>query len=422
MNISAAALRSAFTGVNTPRFAFLGWVTGGHTVVHWYLALFPFALPFLKEDLNLSSLQVASLTTVFMGVSGGLLLISGYVADTFRRRVRLILVSTIVVLGLAYLTMGSMETYGWALVAAALVGLALALWHPAAMGSLSLKFPDRRGMALSVHGVGASIGDSLGPPVVGALILIPAIDWRMALQFHFVPAALFAVLLWKGVGSVDGPERGDKHAAPPPFRTYLAGVKSIFSSAQAVAVLVSTALANMARLAVLTFLPIYLGETLGFSSFRLGVYLALLYVLGIVSQPVMGLLSDRIGRKAILVPSFGLMALLYLAIAYSGGGVLLAVVIAALGLFFYAILNITQTAVMDVADESVQASTMGVMGITSQPFVLASPILAGFLVDRYDIETAFIYAAAAGALATLVMIPVKFRSVHASVQVGRPVT
>ena len=168
----------------------------------------------------------------------------------------------------------------------------------------------------------------------------------------------------------------------------------------------------MARLAVLTFLPIYLGVTLDFSSFRLGLYLSLLYVLGAVSQPVMGLISDRVGRKAVLVPSFGLMALFYLAIAYSGGGVLLALVISALGLFFYAILNITQTAIMDVADESVQASTMGVMGITSQPFVLGSPVLAGYLVDRFGIESAFIYAAAAGVLATLIMLPVRFRSVR----------
>ena len=90
------------------------------------------------------------------------------------------------------------------------------------------------------------------------------------------------------------------------------------------------------------------------------------------------------------------------------------VVIVGLGAFFYAILNITQTAIMDVADDSVQASTMSAMGFTSLPFVIGSPFLAGYLVDRYGIEAAFIYAAAVGAAATLVMVPIKFRNVRAS--------
>ena len=405
-----SAIRSTLAGLGRSRSGFLAWVTGGHIVVHWYVAVFALALPYLKEELGLTPVEVGAITTVQMGVASGLLLVSGYVADTFRSRGRLILVLSIVVFGLGYLMLGALESYGWALVAAGLVGLAIALWHPSAMGSLSIKFPDRRGMALSVHGVGASVGDSLGPLVIGAVIL--AVDWRLAFQIHLAPALLFAVVLWLGLKTSQ--QTSDESGEPPRprFADYVRGVRAIFTNGQAVAVLSSTALANMARLAILAFLSVYLGETLGFSSFKLGLYLSFLYVLGIFSQPVMGLVSDRVGRKAVLVPSFGLMALLYLAIAYSGGGVLLGVVLCALGMFFYAILNITQTAIMDVADESVQASTMGVMGLTSQPFVLGSPVLAGYLVGRFGIETAFIYAAAAGALATIIMLPVRFRPVR----------
>ena len=405
-----SAIRSTLASLGGSRSGFLAWVTGGHIVVHWYVAVFALALPYLKEELGLTPVEIGAITTVQMGVASGLLLVSGYVADTFRSRGRLILVLSIAVFGLGYLLLGAMESYGWTLVAAGLVGLAIALWHPSAMGSLSIKFPDRRGMALSVHGVGASVGDSLGPLAIGAVIL--AVDWRVAFQIHLAPALLFAVVLWIGLKTSQQVSDESGHSAGPRFADYARGVRAMFTNVQSVAVLSSTALANMARLAILAFLSVYLGETLGFSSFRLGLYLSFLYVLGIVSQPVMGLVSDRIGRKAVLVPSFGLMALLYLAIAYAGGGVLLAVVICALGLFFYAILNITQTAIMDVADESVQASTMGVMGLTSQPFVLGSPVLAGYLVERFGIETAFIYAAAAGALATIILVPVRFRSVR----------
>jgi len=174
-------------------------------------------------------------------------------------------------------------------------------------------------------------------------------------------------------------------------------------------VMASNALVGMGRLSVLTFFPIYIKETLGYSSFILGVYLTLLYVMGTFSQLFIGTLSDRFGRKAILFPSFALMGLLFLAIGFAHRGVELGLVVGALGLFFYAITNITQTAVMDVAAEGVQASTMGVTGLFSQPFTLGAPVLAGYLVTEFGIRSAFWFAAAAALLGAAILLPVRFR-------------
>ena len=99
---------------------------------------------------------------------------------------------------------------------------------------------------------------------------------------------------------------------------------------------------------------------------------------------------------------------LFLAIGFAHLGVELALVVGALGLFFYAITNITQTAIMDVADEGVQASTMGVTGLFSQPFTLGAPILAGYLVTEFGIRSAFWFAAAA-LLGAAILLPVRFR-------------
>ena len=173
----------------------------------------------------------------------------------------------------------------------------------------------------------------------------------------------------------------------------------------------SSTLVNMARISVLTFLPIYIKEDLGYSPFALGVYLTLLYVMGMVSQPIMGVVSDRVGRKAILVPSFAAMGLLFFCIPLARGSIELGLVLGALGLFFYAILNIAQTAIMDVAAEGVQASTMGVMSLFSQPFTLGSPVLAGYLVTEFGLKAVFWYAAATALLATAILVPVRFRRV-----------
>ncbi|MDP3064676.1 MAG: MFS transporter [Chloroflexota bacterium] len=375
-------------------------------VVHWYTQMVSLVLPSLKADLHLTNIQVGTITTVQQGVSSGGMLPSGFLADRYRRHVALILAGAIIAFGLGLFLIGSAPSYAWALPAVGLMGLGTALWHPAAMGALSLRFPKQRGMALSVHGVGASIGDAVAPVAVGAIIV--AVSWRTALRFHLIPAVVFALVIWRALGASFQGE-GSKAS----FRSYVRGIGGLLTDRQVLAIMVSNALIGMGRLSVLTFFPIYIKETLGYSTFILGVYLTLLYVMGMFSQPFMGVLSDRFGRKAVLFPSFALMGLLFLAIGFAHRGVELALVVGALGLFFYAITNITQTAIMDVASEGVQSSTMGVVGLFSQPFTLGAPVLAGYLVTEFGIRSAFWYAGAAALLAAAILVPVRFRRAQA---------
>ena len=389
-------------GIGRAELTLLGALTAGHLAVHWYSNLLSLALPFIKEDLNLTDVEVGTIVTVQMGVGSAFVVISGLLADSFRRQGAAFVSGSVVSLGLALFVIGVSPSYGWTLVGAGIIGLGTALWHPAALRSLSLQFPDQRGMALSIHGVGASVGDAIGPLIVGAIIVVA--DWKLALELHLLPALLIVFPLWRGLGLMR-----DVTAERTTLGEYMANLKAMFSNYQAPAVMVSNTLIQMARLSVLAFFPIYIKETLGYSAFALGVYLALLYAMGIVSQPMVGALSDRIGRKMVLVPSFVVMALMYMAIVVVPAGIPLGLVVGVLGMFFYAILNMTQTAIMDVAPEGVQASTMGVMSLFSLPFTLVSPVLAGYLVTEFGIKSAFWYAAVAAMLAAATLLPIRFR-------------
>ncbi|MBI4200341.1 MAG: MFS transporter [Chloroflexi bacterium] len=402
MRPALTAFRKEAREIGPRRLFFLGSLTAGHVVVHWYTQLLPLVLPSLKMKHHLSNIQVGTITTALMGAGSAVALPSGYLADFYPRRRAIILTAAIVAYGLAYLLMGAAPSYIWLLLAAALLGLGSALWHPCALGALSLRFPERRGMALAIHGVGASVGDTLAPVIVGAIISV--FPWEPVLQVHVIPALVVGLLLLRGLGFL-----GDGAGARPQWRSYASGIRDMLASRQVLAVMASQALTSMARLSVLTFLPIYIREHLKASDLELGVYLMLLYVMGVVSQPVMGVLSDRLGRKAILVPSFATMGLLYLAMGFAERGIQLGLVIGALGIFFYAILNVAQTAVMDVAEARVQASTMGVMGLFTQPASLFTPILVGYLVTVFGIKTAFWYASAAALMASAVLVPVRFR-------------
>ena len=192
------------------------------------------------------------------------------------------------------------------------------------------------------------------------------------------------------------------------FKNYLSDIKKLASSIQTISIMASYSFILMGRLVIQTFLPIYISETLGYSSFVLGVYLTLLYVLGMISQPIMGVVSDKYGRKMVLAPSYGLLSLLYLGLIISNNSIQLGIVISSIGLFFYAVSNIATSAIMDIADKNIQSSSMGIMGLFSQPFTLIAPILAGFFVQISNIQSAFWFASIVSLIAFLTLLPVSF--------------
>ena len=80
---SIKKLRDWIDDVGHPELAFLGALTLGHLVVHWYTNLLSLSLPFIKADLDLSDVQVGTLVTVQMWVTSGLIIITGLLADSF---------------------------------------------------------------------------------------------------------------------------------------------------------------------------------------------------------------------------------------------------------------------------------------------------------------------------------------------------
>ena len=363
----------------------LGTLTFGHTVIHWYQQMFPVFLPMIKADLGLSAVQVGGLMTAKQGASGLLTLPSGFAADAFNKHKATILGSALVMGGLAYVVASVAPTYFWVLVFLTMLGAASALWHPSSVSTLSLQFSDRRGTAIALHGVGASIGDSVGPLCIGAMLLV--VGWKDLAQWHLIPALILAFLMWRTV-------RQHYSAGPGGLtrRSYFSGIKGIFARPTVFMVMIASSFVGMARLSVTTFLPLYLAEEMNYDSFWLGFHWALLYAMGIFSQPLMGILSDRFSRKTVLLPSFATMGILYLLLPMPSGGFLLALIIAAMGMFFYGTGNIATAAVLDVASEQVQGTTQSFMTLFQQVVTLPAPIVAGIIVSQYGYTTVFYYS------------------------------
>ncbi len=390
----------AVRGIGPERLKLLGVLTGGHFFVHWFQQLFPVILPTLKTGLALNDVQVGALNSARQFTMASLDLPLGILADSAVRQRALVLALALALMGAAYSLIGIAPVFVWALCGAGLVGLGTALWHPAAAASLSTRFPERRATALAIHGMGATVGDTLTP--LGAGFLLVSFPWQKVLGFQILPATVLGFLVWRGLKNLFA-----ERESPRQDSARMREITQLARNPVFLGISVATGLLQMGRLVVITFLPIYLQEHLHYSPFVLGMYIALLHAMGTISQPLMGFLSDRLGRKAVLFPSYIALGVLFLMLGIVTPGVPLALSIGAIGLFFYTLMNIAHAAAMDVAGSGIQASSYGLVSLLTHVVVFPTPMIAGFLIGLYGIRFAFLLAGSLVVLGGLVWLPFK---------------
>jgi len=377
-------LRTALSHLGRERLRLLSFMTVAHFAIHWFMQLFPVILPTLKSSMRLNDVQVGSLTSTRMFVQAASNFPSGVVADSFLHRRSLIVTSSLLFMGGAYWVFGTLSGYAWALLAVSLLAIGTSLFHPASVASLSNQFPERRATAIAVYGMGATLGNTITPLAVG--FLLANFSWEKVLEAQVFVGLAAACLVWIYAARAFAAETPRSEKAKP-----LQEMKVFARNPVFLAVVLVRSFNHIARQVSITFLPIYLTEYLGYSGIGLGFYLTLMSVSGLVAQPVMGVLSDRLGRKAVMVPTLFGLGTVYLLILWARPGVELALVIVAIGFLFYTVANVTTAAVLDVAGAGSQASSFGLLSLGTNLLVTPAPILAGFLIERFGIMAAFTF-------------------------------
>src|SRR5246127_4987415 len=166
------------------------WVISfGHALTHWYPATFYLLLPLIGSELGLSYAQVGSILTAQFAAGAIANIPGGLLVDTIGRKGLLMAIS-LSWIGLPYLVMGISHVYWMMLACATLVGIGNNLWHPTAIPWLANRFPRRKGLVMSIHGMGGNVGDAVAPLVAGALLGF--MSWRNVVIINVVPGVLLA--------------------------------------------------------------------------------------------------------------------------------------------------------------------------------------------------------------------------------------
>ena len=131
-------------------------------------SLLPAIYPLLKENYHLTFTQVGLITLCFQVTSSLLQPIVGYYTDRNPKPYSLSIGMGITLLGMILLSRA--HNYPMILVAAAMVGMGSAIFHPEASRIAHMAAGGRHGFAQSLFQVGGNLGSSLGP--IAGLVIV----------------------------------------------------------------------------------------------------------------------------------------------------------------------------------------------------------------------------------------------------------
>jgi MFS family permease len=372
-------------------------VTAGHMMTHWYPGTFYLLLPLIGKELDLSFSQIGSILTCQF-IAGALSNVPGGMLVDAVRRKGLLMALALSWVGVPYLIMGFTHSYWMLLGCAALVGIGNNLWHPTAIPLLAQSYPGRRGLVVSFHAMGGNVGDAIAPLAAGAMLAV--MNWRDVVVLNVVPGVIASALILVSLGPLNGGKPGE----PAKRRNggdMIAALRMLLANRTVTMLSIGSSIRAMTAQTLLTFLPVFLAGDLGYSPFWVGACMFTLQAAGFAAAPIAGHMSDRMGRRRIIMSSMALTAVVLVFMAIAGRSAAFVLFIAFLGFFLFAIRAVLQAWMLDATPHNMGGTSIGLMFGAQALGAAIGPAAGGALADHYGIMATFYFLAVTIVIANL---------------------
>lgn len=355
-------------------------------------------LPLLRQDFGLNYFQSGVLVSSFSLSYGFGQIPMALLADRFSRRSLIVL--GLIGTSLSALAVGLTNAY-WQMVPCFIaLGLLGATYHAPTSSFLSQSIPsDQRGRSLGTHVIGGSASFLLTPPMA-VYIATWAHTWRLSFFLLAIPALLMSALLWlttrepheavqiaekarpaPSMGS-SNPD-GDPEDDPNPAITWGQIIRAI-----GILAMISV-LMQMVFSSVYSYLPLYLVDHHGVTHEYAGIVVGLVAGAGVVGAPLGGALSDRLGRKQVILLSLSLAGPLLFVAIRAPAGIWLPLSLAAYGTIISARMPTMESLVADVVPPRRRATVLGIYYLLGQETSGVVTPLVGRLIDLRGLAPVF---------------------------------
>ncbi|NDP47518.1 MAG: MFS transporter [Sulfuriferula multivorans] len=349
-------------------------------------------LPLFAHALNASPAEIGWI--VMASTIPGVLISypAGALSDQLGQR-RLLLASLVVFATAPFLYL-LIET-PWQLMAVRFYhGFATAIFGTVASAAIAARYTADRAAKLSTYSSITIVGRSIAPFLGGFLISLASFN------AVYIACAISGVLaLGAGLLLRDHDPTPTAKQEWPPFWASLTTVlrdRSIMlvSGVEAAQYLVFGAIE--------AFIALY-AASLGIPAWQIGVILGVQLVSIVFAKPLMGRVSDRVGRKQIIIPGLLIGAASVALLPLASSFFVLAGLSLLFGIGFATVTSSTAALVADLTQNGRYGSSMGVLRTVMDVGQSIGPVLTGWMIGMAGYGSAFTLLAAILVLAALLL-------------------
>jgi len=277
-------------------------------------------------------------------------------------------------------------------------GLATAIFAPSALATVAELYRERRGAAMGTYTACTQSGALLGPFIGGYLA------YAAGFSSAFIMAGFFgcaAIVMFYSL-----------HLSPPPPRLHEKGAAAIgaemwkgFTSVARNRTVLITSLMDAAKMiangALMAFLPLY-GVSVGLNAAEVGLLFTVQALTSFLSKPIMGRVSDRVGRQPLIMAGLLICAATFVCIPHVTQLAVLLMLSAGFGFGEAVVTSSSSAFVADSSEFKTLGAGMGMQGTIGDIGHASGPLLAGVLIANMS------YAGAFGMIAGLQLLAAAF--------------
>ncbi len=354
----------------------------GHFANDWPGSTIYILLPAIALSFGLSPTEVGLLITIHSAGASLAFLPAGLLADSVSKR-GMLLAMTFWWVSIGYL-LASLAPGFWILAALICIAdLADSAWHPIATGVMVEQMPERRAKALGIHAIGGTLA-AVGAPLFAGFLLTH-VDWRTVMQLCIFPTVIMGIVFtrrahWIPIRQGNRLNRAD-----------LKSMVALWLAPRGLRTIAIVVLYNMAMLAILSMLPLFVKQQYGFTASQTGMLFSAFWLVSAGLQPLLGNLSDSVGRKRVAVTGL-LISALFTALIVLAPNALWMTVIVILGAgTLGGIRAVLLASMVDVAGKR-ESTTLGFAFAIMDGVGALGAVIAGAL-GEIDLGLAFIFSA-----------------------------
>ncbi|MDI7261231.1 MAG: MFS transporter [Thermodesulfobacteriota bacterium] len=369
----------------------LGWVSLFNDISSEMI--YPLLPLFITSVLGAGVLFVGLIEGIAESISSFLKLFSGWFSDRFQKRKGIILLG-----------------YSLASITRPFMGLATSAYHV-----LFLRFFDRvgkgmrasprdallsqscsdeeRGKAFGFQRAMDHAGAMTGPLIASLLMAVFTEDLRVIFILAFIPAIFCLFILYRGVSEV----KGDPASSSSPFKLHWKTWDRKFKYFLFIVTLFTLGNSSDAFL-------LLRAKDLGIDIVSIPILWSLFHLSKTIFSVPGGALSDRIGRRKVMILAWTIYGLVYLGFAHASNGYQVWLLFIVYGLF-YGLSGGTERAwVADLVDVSKRGTAYGAYHFFIGMAALPASLLMGFLWKAVGVQWAFSFGAFMALIAALLAI------------------